>query len=357
MSKAGRIKQEIAAVRSLLRHLEQGQTRWLARLASPGPPLLDPAQCGGVELITALSRFDPMDGFDFYLSAPGSTLRKEPLGIGARPRNAVFPVEPGREKAAAIGPLPQRERSSAPSRTRYQKQGMPSDHPNTGNRTTRGADPCAAALLASRTTDNAHAGGDDRKTTPKVDKSVTRKSTLAALDNPVATSAAKPLTKAQQVAAARKALTRNALPVEVARNPKRDSTIPRPDQPDAPRNRSETTESGNGNHIASVLESAIRQTLHNTHHPAEPQRVNPSTRTGPTEPAAQPAAPAPAGDTGEAGLGTRTRSAVQIDDLRSQLEPASPDHAPPAPAEPPRVHDDLAEQLAEAARLHGVDLA
>ena len=39
MATEGGIKQDLAAARSLLRHLEQAQARWLARLASQAPEI------------------------------------------------------------------------------------------------------------------------------------------------------------------------------------------------------------------------------------------------------------------------------------------------------------------------------
>lgn len=357
MSKAGRIKQDVTAARSLLRHLEQGQTRWLAQLASPASPMLEPAQCNGVELIKALGRFDPMDGFDFCPGTSEPTPRKEPLGIGARPRSAVFPAERGREEAAATGAPPPRKRISLPSRSRYKRQDVPSDQPNTEQRATRGADPCAAALSAFRKTGNALFGGEDRNAARKGDRSTTQKSTLAARDNRVSTSAAKPITKAQQVAEARKALTRNTLPAEAERKPTREPINARPGRPEAPGKYSTPAELGNRKHIASESEAAIGQHLRNTRHQEEPPRGDSSARTGPPAPAAQPAASAPAGNTDEAGIATRAQSPVQVDELGSRTEPALPDQVPPAAPEPSLVDDDIAQQLADAARLHGVDLA
>lgn len=355
MSTEGGIKQGIAAARSLLRYLEQGQTRWLAQLANPVPTALDPAQSSGVELIEALSRFDPMDGFVDQLSEPESTLRDEPLGIGARPRSASLPGEHRLKSTAGIAPPPRKWSTPAPSDTGHKRKGTPSNQPNSDKLATLVADHGDAAPSVFGKTPDAPPRDAGRKASNRSYISADRNAKSAGRDEPRSTSTARPLTKAQQVAAVRRALTRNKRLVEAGSEPKPNRTAGS-NQPEASKKRSEPTETETGKPIASGLEPAIHETLRNAHFPEEPQRTNPAPGAGATESAARLDAPAPASHTEAENHSTRTRSPIRVDEVSASAEPGPSGQAAPNPTEPPRVHDDLAQQLADAARIHGVDL-
>jgi len=354
MSTDGGIKLGIAAARSLLRRLEQGQIRWLSQLANPAPTVVDSAQASGVELIKALSRFDPMDGWADRLSQPESTSRDEPLGIGARPRSVLSARERSLTNTEGTAPSPRKWRAPDPVETDHKRRGATTNPPRRDKAANLGPDYGETAPSDAGKVPDVPKRDAGRKASRKNHIPADRSLKPASRSEPRPASSAKPFTKAQQVAAVRRALTRNKRLVEAGNRPKPDR-IARPDQSGASEEVPAPAGTETGKPAVPELESIIHETLRNAHFPEEPQRTNPTRRTGDTERAGR--LDVPASVTHAEADKHAIRSQIRGDQGPARAEPAPPRQAAATPSKPPRVHDDLAQQLADAARIHGVDLA
>jgi hypothetical protein len=363
MSTEEGIKQGVAAARSLLHHLEQGQARWLARLANPSRPALAPDQTPAVRLLEALGAFDPMDGIADLLPEHGTTDSPEPLGIGARPRDTIRRPQ-DRRPAGGLAATPTRRRPEATdtvagaTRRKVVEAGLPAG-PNRS--THESLEPEPAVESARRAESDVEAGAHERperrnRASPNPSPHGGKK--LEPGSDTQAHSIVRQLADARRVLAGKlrdgkvglKRKPRNAnlsgprerSPRPVTSAPSLGSrSRPAPDAPDAP----------------DAAVAAVAPVAPDTPGGARAES-NAPLATSNDRPASSPR-PLPAADRAQPGppfSARPDRTSGPTPTTESIPDPNIARPADPAPARPPRPRDDPAQQLADAARRHGIDL-
>jgi hypothetical protein len=357
MATEGGIKQDVAAARSLLRHLEQAQARWLARLANPVPSALAPEKNRQIELIEALGDFDPVAGLD-ALMGENESGRRQPIGIGARSRDTIS--KPDRPSNSLLAPVASagavckldRPGNSAPNVVRKGDAAKRTPRPNDSLEPDN-LDPATPGQKGKKAAFRLNTPDSTRRKMPDSvsQAEAPRNHSVTALKGK-----SNSKSKAQQVAESRKALSRGKSPAKTTKADTANKPERRMGPKAAERKQADAFALARPDPHTPPLERALRQTLRNTPLPggAVPNPGSPSTpeshlgqhaatRHRDAPDLAQPAS-------------TRHRRAIQIDEVTAEVDPP-PAMTPPAPAPPNRITDDLAQQLADAARLHGVDLS
>jgi len=349
------------AARDLVRHCDEGQAVWLQKLARPLPPTLRDDSEMALSQLRALTTFDPFDCFGAWQpnTSAGSEHQPErheiarPRAKGTaparhKPHSSVVPFDSRRFIGSKPGSIVPRTSDAPGHKQRPQSENTGIDpayerSPAAGETRSRDAESAKPETKAAAEGFGTSQEQQHRSVDPSKSKRADAK------QKPQTTTPPKPLSRAQSLAAKRKARAkeRHAMPSEWGnKDLQPNSSDARAIDAETPSPNRLLNTSKEQAHVHSALRAAA---LAGPRQPA-PEEGNTISPTSPPDEQREQIRQRDNGDPHNSHSG----GPIHIEEIDTQIA------TPPAPAEP-RANTlpperDLARQLADAAQLHGIDL-